>query len=113
MRSAASAVATRLSRALRFRQLGCMTCKCDAQVGENTELLMTFRDNILSILNHMQNMGGVMSDMPALPVRMNVELANNFLPRGPPGLGGMPPFTLSMQARRGSAPPLRGYPSAA
>lgn len=59
---------------------------------------MTFRDNILSILNHMQNMGGVMSDMPALPVRMNVEMANNFLPRGPPGLG-IPPFTLSMQVR--------------
>lgn len=34
--------------------------------------------------------------MPALPVRMNVELANNFLPRGPPGLG-LPPFSLQVQ----------------
>jgi Protein of unknown function (DUF3755) len=30
------------------------------QVNENTELLMQFRDNILSILNHMNSMGGVM-----------------------------------------------------
>lgn len=70
------------------------------RVHENTELLMRYRDNILSILNHMNNMGGVMGQMPPLPVRMNVELANNFLPKpgtlfGPPGglaggLGGPP-----------------------
>lgn len=51
------------------------------RVHENTELLMRYRDNILSILNHMNNMGGVMGQMPPLPVRMNVELANNFLPK--------------------------------
>lgn len=51
------------------------------RVHENTELLMRYRDNILSILNHMNNMGGVMAQMPPLPVRMNVELANNFLPK--------------------------------
>lgn len=33
---------------------------CALQVNENTELLMQFRDNILSILNHMNTMGGVM-----------------------------------------------------
>jgi hypothetical protein len=33
--------------------------------------------------------------MPPLPVRMNVEMANNFLPRGPHGLG-MPPFNLQV-----------------
>ncbi len=60
------------------------------RVHENTELLMRYRDNILSILNHMNNMGGVMAQMPPLPVRMNVELANNFLPKvwGGGGLGG-------------------------
>lgn len=38
-------------------------------------------------------MGGVMSQMPQLPVRLNVDLANNFLPSRPVGLlsydGGM------------------------
>ena len=28
----------------------------------------------------MEGMGGVMSQMPQLPVRLNVDLANNFLP---------------------------------
>lgn len=50
------------------------------KVQENTELLVRFRDNILAVLNQMSSMDGVMSQMPQLPVRMNVELANNFLP---------------------------------
>eukprot|EP00891_Asterochloris_glomerata_P000807 jgi/Astpho2/807/e_gw1.00016.308.1_t len=51
------------------------------KVNENTELLVRFQDNILSILNQMNSMDGVMSQMPPLPVRLNVELANNFLPK--------------------------------
>ncbi|GAB4823403.1 hypothetical protein N2152v2_010449 [Parachlorella kessleri] len=50
------------------------------KVAENTQLLMEFRDNILSIISHMENMGGVMDQMPQLPVRLNVDLANSFLP---------------------------------
>lgn len=53
------------------------------KVQENTELLVRFRDNILAVLNQMSSMDGVMSQMPQLPVRMNVELANNFLPPMP------------------------------
>ncbi|KAK9909270.1 hypothetical protein WJX75_009873 [Coccomyxa subellipsoidea] len=51
------------------------------KVNENTELLVRFRDNILTVLNHMNSMQGVMQQMPPLPVRLNVELANNFLPK--------------------------------
>lgn len=42
---------------------------CHVQVAENTQLLTTFRDNILTIITHMENMGGVMDQMPQLPVR--------------------------------------------
>lgn len=54
---------------------------------ENTELLGRFRDNILQILNKMGNMPGVMSQMPPLPVNLNEELTNAYLPapRMPPG----------------------------
>ena len=38
----------------------------------------------------MEGMGGVMAQMPQLPVRLNVDLANNFLPSRPLApLGGM------------------------
>lgn len=87
------------------------------KVQENTELLVRFRDNILAVLNQMNSMDGVMSQMPQLPVRMNVELANNFLPAAsgaspmfPLGMPGMPP------GMGGSVPPplapMTGYPSA-
>jgi hypothetical protein len=52
-------------------------------VHENTQLLVQFRDNILAIINHMEGMGGVMAQMPQLPVKLNVDLANNFLPSRP------------------------------
>ncbi len=39
------------------------------KVHENTQLLVQFRDNILQIINYMETMGGVMSQMPQLPVR--------------------------------------------
>ncbi len=39
------------------------------KVAENTQLLMQFRDNILAIISHMESMGGVMDQMPQLPVR--------------------------------------------
>jgi hypothetical protein len=39
------------------------------KVPENTELLVAFRDNVLAIINAMEAMGGVMAQMPQLPVR--------------------------------------------
>ena len=83
------------------------------KVQENTELLVRFRDNILAVLNQMNSMDGVMSQMPQLPVRMNVELANNFLPAAsgaspmfPLGMPGMPPGMGNMP----SGPmPMNGY----
>lgn len=88
------------------------------KVQENTELLVRFRDNILAVLNQMNSMDGVMSQMPQLPVRMNVELANNFLPAAsgtspmfplgmpgmPPGMGNMAPAPMPMNGYMGSAP---------
>lgn len=85
------------------------------KVQENTELLVQFRDNILAVLNQMNSMDGVMSQMPQLPVRMNVELANNFLPAAsgaspmfplgvpgmPPGMGNFAPQHMSMNASGG------------
>ena len=41
------------------------------KVHENTQLLVQFRDNVLQILHAMEAMGGVMAQMPALPVRLN------------------------------------------
>lgn len=54
---------------------------------------MRFRDNILSVLNQMNSADGVMREMPPLPVRMNVELAANFLPKAAaPSLTSMAPM---------------------
>lgn len=65
----------------------------DFKVHENTQLLVQFRDNILAIINAMEAMGGVMAQMPQLPVRLNVDLANNFLPSRP---ASMPAYNLTM-----------------
>ena len=51
------------------------------KVNQNTELLIRYRDNLHAILNQMNAMQGVMQQMPALPVRMNHELASSFLPK--------------------------------
>ncbi len=77
------------------------------QVNENTELLVRFRDNILSILQQMDGMQGVMSQMPPLPVRLNVDLANNFLPKAgtPPLFMGMPPMMGPMAPGKETASP--------
>ena len=55
------------------------------RVTENTALLVAFRDNILAILQAMGAAGGVMAAMPPLPVWLNVELADNFLPTSSSG----------------------------
>ena len=56
------------------------------KVHENTQLLVQFRDNILQILQAMEYMGGVMAEMPPLPIRLNMDLANSFLPSRPAGV---------------------------
>ncbi|KAK9805318.1 hypothetical protein WJX73_001608 [Symbiochloris irregularis] len=73
------------------------------KVSENTDLLARFRDNILSILAQMSAMPGVMQQMPPLPVRVNMELAQNFLPKSvggafPMGMPFMPPPMPGVQA---------------
>ncbi|GAX83901.1 hypothetical protein CEUSTIGMA_g11325.t1 [Chlamydomonas eustigma] len=65
------------------------------KVMENTELLIRLRDNIQTCVSHISLMGGHMSQMPPLPVQLNVDLANKFLPpRSMPAFSpmGMPPI---------------------
>ncbi|GMH39043.1 hypothetical protein BSKO_06941 [Bryopsis sp. KO-2023] len=63
------------------------------KVQENSVLLSRFRDNIVSILEQMKSMKGVMGQMPSLPARLNVELAEKSLPKGAPGSNAVfPPF---------------------
>mmetsp|Transcript_14328 Transcript_14328/g.27649 ORF Transcript_14328/g.27649 Transcript_14328/m.27649 type:complete len:180 (+) Transcript_14328:200-739(+) len=50
------------------------------KVRENTELLLKFRDNILKASNTMNNINGIMKQMPPLPAQVNTQLANSFLP---------------------------------
>lgn len=74
------------------------------KVHENTQLLVQYRDNILQILHAMDSMGGVMSQLPPLPVKLNVDMANEFLPSRPAGMLAMdgimavPPPQPSMNA---------------
>lgn len=59
------------------------------KVHENTQLLVQFRDNILQILHAMDSMGGVMTQLPPLPVKLNIDMANDFLPTRPTGIFAM------------------------
>ncbi|KAL3652841.1 hypothetical protein CASFOL_002522 [Castilleja foliolosa] len=47
---------------------------------QNMDLLCRTRNNLTAILHDMSNMPGVMSQMPPLPVLLDVELANSILP---------------------------------
>lgn len=47
---------------------------------DNIDLFCRTRNNIISILNDMRHMPGIMSQMPPLPVTINEDLANNILP---------------------------------
>ncbi|XP_042507537.1 uncharacterized protein LOC122083718 [Macadamia integrifolia] len=51
------------------------------QIRENVNLFCQARDNILMILKDLNDMPGVMNQMPPLPVKVNEELANSILPR--------------------------------
>ena len=51
------------------------------QVHENTELLVRFRDNIMTIQNQMRSIPGLMQRMPPIPAKLNTALASMFLPK--------------------------------
>ena len=84
---------------------------------ENSDLLVKYRDNVISALAHVGKMNGTMAMMPPLPVKPNMELANKFLP--PPGSsptqfppqGMAPPFPFApgmMPPTPGMMPPMPG-----
>jgi len=81
------------------------------RVNENTELLIRMRDNTLSILNGMSQSEGVMSQMPPLPVRMNLDLANSFLHKV---VGQAPQIQPQVMVQLGQVPmhggPVQGLP---
>ncbi|KAK8556130.1 hypothetical protein V6N13_070199 [Hibiscus sabdariffa] len=54
------------------------------QVQENIGLLAQTRDNLLKIMNAMNDAPDIMKQMPQLPVKLNLELANTILPPPPP-----------------------------
>lgn len=47
---------------------------------DNIDLFYRTRDNIASILNDMQAMPGIMSQMPPLPISINEDLASSIMP---------------------------------
>ncbi|KAL3510117.1 hypothetical protein ACH5RR_029518 [Cinchona calisaya] len=47
---------------------------------DNVDLFLRTRSSLISILNDMRNMPGIMSQMPPLPVFINEELASSILP---------------------------------
>lgn len=53
------------------------------RVHENTDLLVRLRDNTSNILQTMGRSEEGFSQMPPLPVQMNLDLANSVLPRVP------------------------------
>ncbi|CAN4118123.1 unnamed protein product [Withania somnifera] len=50
------------------------------QIHENTRLLCRARDNIFKILHKLNESSCTLKQMPPLPVKLNEELANSFLP---------------------------------
>jgi|AntAceMinimDraft_12_1070368.scaffolds.fasta_scaffold04563_2 hypothetical protein len=63
------------------------------EVGDNIDLLSRLRDNILSITENMNNTPGIMSQMPQLPLQMDVNLANAILP-----MRRMPSMSIKLEA---------------
>jgi hypothetical protein len=46
----------------------------NGRLEDNFDLMVQFRSNVSAILTRMSQMGGVMSQMPAIPVRLNTLL---------------------------------------
>jgi hypothetical protein len=49
------------------------------RIHENSSQLLQLRDNLLKIINCINNMPGIMTQMPPLPVKLNIELASHIL----------------------------------
>ena len=83
------------------------------QVHENTQLLVQFRDNILAIINHMEAMGGVMGQMPQLPVRCVACLRRPLAMAPSKSLRRLSPWRLRGLSSAGSpgAPTLTALPA--
>lgn len=60
------------------------------KIQDNIDLLCRSRKNITDILKEMREVPGIMSHMPPLPVSINEELANAFLPSTYQAMFGMP-----------------------
>ena len=58
------------------------------KVADNVELLLQLRENIMMITEDMNNTPGMMSQMPPLPMQMDMNLANAVLP--PSRMSSMP-----------------------
>ncbi|KAG0499839.1 hypothetical protein HPP92_004095 [Vanilla planifolia] len=61
------------------------------QVNDNIGLFCQARDNILKVMNELNDIPGVMEQMPQLPVKLNEELANTILPLIVPRMQMPPP----------------------
>ena len=49
------------------------------RIHENSSQLLQLRDNLIKIVNGINNMPGIMTQMPPLPVKLNIELARHIL----------------------------------
>ena len=82
------------------------------KVIENTDLLVRFRDNLVSVVQSLNNSSII--NMPQLPVQMNLELANKFLPKPgatPPPFPSQMPMEFFANAPPGLLPGMQGFPS--
>ncbi|GMI71876.1 hypothetical protein like AT3G07565 [Hibiscus trionum] len=64
------------------------------QIQENIGLLAQTRNNLLQLMNSMNDAPDIMKQMPQLPVKLNLGLANTILPPPPPPLLPPPPPIL-------------------
>lgn len=60
------------------------------KIQENIDLLCRSRKNLAEILKEMREVPGIMSHMPPLPIAINEELANAFLPSAYQAMFGLP-----------------------
>ncbi|KAE8658399.1 acetate--CoA ligase ACS [Hibiscus syriacus] len=56
------------------------------KIQENIGLLYQTRDNLLKLMNEMNDVPDIMKQMPQLPVKLNLDLANTILPPPPPSM---------------------------
>lgn len=78
------------------------------KVVENTDLLTRYRDNLVAMQQQLSSIGGIMAQMPPLPVQPNLDLAGKFLPpKGATPLSPMGPMSLPFGPPGAGLPPLQ------